>query len=69
MKMTKREVVNGKIIITTERKFLWFKIIEQFEALEKEFPPGYWQWLKLPDRTLVNDSLSFQLDVWNKIYK
>jgi hypothetical protein len=25
---------------------------------------GYWNWVEMPNHTLVNDTLSFQLDEW-----
>ena len=32
----------------------------------EEYPKGYWNWRKLPNKTLVYDNLSFQLDSWCK---
>lgn len=64
--MLKKEVINGKTVITVEQEWFVFKIVNQFEAQE-EMPKGYWEWLKLPNRSLVEDSLSFQLDAWNRL--
>ena len=66
MKMISKEVINGKTVITAEEKKLFRKKIRKFEA-QREFPPGYWDWLELPNKILVADSLSFQLNAWNKI--
>lgn len=66
MRMVKKEVINDKSVITTESKFLWWKNEQKFVA-QREFPKGYWTWLELPNLTLVPDSLSFQLDEWNRI--
>ena len=67
MRMIKKEIINGKSVITTEKsKFRFWKKEQKFVA-QKEFPKGYWTWLELPNLTLVPDSLSFQLDEWNKI--
>lgn len=66
MKMIKKEVVNKKIVITVEQGWFIFKTIKQYEA-QKEFLSGYWNWLKLPDRTMVPDYMSFQLDKWNRL--
>ena len=64
MRATKIETSNGKTIITTETKRLILKPkVRSFIATE-EYPTGYWNWLELPDKTLVGDRLSFQLDAW-----
>lgn len=66
MKMILKEVIDGKTVITTEYKILFWKIQRRFEA-QRERPKGYWDWLELPDRRIITDALSFQLDAWNKI--
>jgi hypothetical protein len=65
MKMIKKEVVDGKDVITTESNYFLFKRIRKFEAQE-ERPRGYWKWLELPDHKMVGH-LTFQLDSWNKL--
>lgn len=68
MKAIKKET-NGKghIILTCEDSVLFglFKPQKQFIAT-KEYPKGYWDWRKLPNKTLVGDGMSFQLDSWCK---
>ncbi|MDK2848777.1 MAG: hypothetical protein PWP34_2130 [Desulfuromonadales bacterium] len=66
MKFEHKEIVNGKTIITTSKRFLFWHIITKYEA-QKEFPKGYWEWLRLPNRNLVPDAVSFQLDAWNRM--
>ena len=68
MKAIKKETnENGNIILTCETSFLFGLIKKevQFIATE-EYPKGYWNWRKLPNKTLVHDNLSFQLDSWCK---
>jgi hypothetical protein len=68
MKAIKKETnENGNIILTCETSVLFGLIKKevQFIATE-EYPRGYWNWRKLPNKTLVYDSLSFQLDSWCK---
>lgn len=59
--------IGGKVVITTSTRFLFWHIIREYEA-QREFPRGYWDWLKLPNRDLVPSITSFQLDAWNKCY-
>ena len=66
MKMISKEVIDGKTVLTTETKGFFRKKIQQFEA-QREYPKGYWDWLELPNREMINDVLSFQLDAWNKL--
>ncbi len=66
MRMTSRGNINGKVVILTEEKYcLFWKKKKRFEA-QREICPGYWEWLELPDRILVDDRQSFQLDAWRK---
>ena len=65
MKFERKEIIDGKTVITTSKKFLFWYAITQYEA-QKESPKGYWEWLKLPNKDLVPDFISFQLDAWNK---
>ena len=66
MRMTSKEFVASKAVITTEEKVFFRVKVRKFEA-QIEFPKGYWKWLELPDYKLVDDVLSFQLDAWNKL--
>ena len=68
MKAIKKETnEKGNIILTCETSGLFGLIKKevQFIATE-ENPKGYWNWRKLPNKTLVYDNLSFQLDSWCK---
>jgi hypothetical protein len=63
--LKKEKCENGNIILTCEDS-IFFGLIKkeiQFIATE-EFPKGYWNWRMLPDRLLICDSISFQLDSW-----
>lgn len=66
MKFEHKEIINGKTVITTSKRLLFWHVITQYEA-QREYPNGYWTWLKIPNRTLVSSIISFQLDEWNKI--
>lgn len=68
MKAIKKEINDkGHIILTCEEPmfFSLFKSQKQFIATE-EYSKGYWNWRKLPDKTLVGDHMSIQLDSWCK---
>ena len=67
MKAIKKETnEKGYIILTCESSYLGlFKIQEKFIATE-ERPRGYWDWRRLPNKTIVTDNMSFQLDSWCK---
>jgi hypothetical protein len=68
MRAIKKEVnEKGHIILTCEDSLFFglHKSKVQFIATE-EFPSGYWNWRKLPDKTLVGYSMCFQLDSWCK---
>lgn len=66
MKMISKEVINDKTVITVETRGLLGRKQRSFEA-QREIPKGYWDWLELPNRKLVPDGLSFQLDAWNRL--
>ena len=65
MKFEHKEVIDGKTVVTTSTRFLFWHIITQYEAQER-ICHGYWTWLKLPNRDIVSDFQSFQLDAWNR---
>ena len=56
---------DGKTIIEAKNKFLFFRIKRKFIA-ESRACKSYWNWLELPEYNLVSDSISFQLDAWNR---
>lgn len=73
--MISKKVVNGKSVITTETSMIvknWWRKNQtittkrSFES-QKQYPKGYWTWLELPDKLIVNDALSFQLNAWNQL--
>lgn len=66
IKMISKITVSEKTIITTEEKVFFWKKTRRFLA-QREYPKGYWTWLELPNKTLVPDFLSFQLNEWNRI--
>lgn len=64
MKAIKKETnKKGHIILTCETSILFglFKPKKQFIAT-RQYCKGYWNWRKLPDKTLVGDKTAFQLD-------
>ena len=67
MKCIDRIEENNSTVLVIEKKILFglLKYQDRYIATE-EFPKGYWNWRKLPNRTLVGSSISFQLDSWNK---
>lgn len=66
MNFERKELINGRTVITTSYKPFFRKKFKQFEA-QREHPKGYWVWLELPEYKLVVDHLSFQLDEWNRV--
>jgi hypothetical protein len=68
--ISKEQDPQGKTILVCEQRlFFFWKRTQKFLAT-REFPKGYWEWLRFPNMNkLWNDKLSFQLDAWNKIYK
>lgn len=68
MNLTKLETVDGKLVLTVEFPFLFlFKKTRKFLASEERVPNKYWTWVELPNKTLVPDRLSFQLDYWARM--
>ena len=68
MRAIKKETNDkGNIILTCEGSVLFglFKPQKQFIATEEHLK-GYWNWRKLPNKTLIGDDMSFQLDSWCK---
>jgi hypothetical protein len=71
MKAIKKEInQKGHIILTCEDSVLFglFKPQKQFVATEEHLR-GYWNWRKLPNKTLVEDGIRFQLDSWCKDFE
>lgn len=69
MRAISRRLNRDNIILSCEEdiNFLFFKKTVKSEYIAtEEFPKGYWNWRKLPDKTLISSHLSFQLDSWNK---
>ena len=65
-----KETSKGLMTIdtVTSRSFLGIKLkdVKRTFIANKERPKGYWNWVEMPNKTLVNDRLSFQLDEWMK---
>lgn len=64
--VSKSENEEGKTIIETESKILFFKKTRRFVAVER-VAGEYFNWLELPHYLSVPDALSFQLDAWKRI--
>lgn len=55
----------GHVILTCESSYLFGLLKPKTKFLAtKEYPRGYWNWRKLPNKTLIGTKLSFQLDDW-----
>ena len=68
MRAIKKETnEKGHIILTCEYSILFglFKPKKKFIATEQTFKK-YWNWRSLPNKMMVGDSMSFQLDSWCK---
>jgi hypothetical protein len=68
MRVTKIETENGKTVITTETpRWLWFlkPRVQRFVAARR-IVGDFWEWLELPDKRLVTDQSSYQLDAWKR---
>jgi len=65
-----KETSKGLMTIdtVTSRSFLGIKLkdVKRTFIANKECPKGYWNWVEMPNKTLVNDRLRFQLDEWMK---
>jgi hypothetical protein len=51
----------------TDRSFLGIIKLKPKKRIfftDRRIVGDFWEWLELPDKTLVEDRLSFQLDVW-----
>ncbi len=63
MKCIGIEIEKGRPILLVERNWILFKTVTKYFA-KNSMAPGYWHWLKLPNKTRISDSLSSQLDKW-----
>lgn len=66
MRLIAKEEQDGKTVLVVESKlFFIFPRVRKFIA-EREIAGEYFSWLELPEKTLVPDHLSFQLDAWKR---
>ncbi len=67
MKMDRKEVIDGKTVITTSQRFLFWYRIRMFESQGPVITGGTrcMRWLELPNKTIVPIMLTIQLDAWN----
>ena len=68
MKPLERKVLeNGHIQITVEESSLFGLIKSKITFTSNRIIAGKFRnWVKEPNKTIVSDSLSFQLDEWNE---
>lgn len=72
MRVTNILKENSKGLMTietlTDRSFLGIKLkpIKRTFIANKEYTEGYWNWVEMPNKIIVSDKLSFQLDEWLK---
>lgn len=63
--ISKETLENGTIIITTEESFLLGLVKKQTKYSSNKIIAGNFRsWLKEPNKLLVPDRMSFQLDAW-----
>lgn len=70
MKLKSKIKINGKDVLEVEFCYFFglFKKVRKYES-QKECPTGYWDWLELPDRKILDGIAigSAQLDAWNRL--
>jgi hypothetical protein len=66
MKFVKYDTQDGKPVIETESRFLWWRWRVRYLA-DRQSTANYWHWLRLPGLVLVPDVVSFQLDAWQRL--
>jgi hypothetical protein len=55
---------NNIMTVVVFRFWKW-RLLRRYKAV-REFPPGHWDWLKMPNMIIVGTTMSFQLDAWRK---
>jgi hypothetical protein len=66
MKLKKKTTdEKGRTVLVCDDRVLFLKRERRFVA-QSEIVSGYWRWLELPNKSMVPDTLSFQLDTWNR---
>jgi hypothetical protein len=70
MKAIQRSVRDGRIYIITETD-KWFGLVKKQRTFSsgRQIVGDFYRWVEEPDKTIVPDSLSFQLDEWNRFLK
>lgn len=70
MKAIEKEVnADGHIILTCTKSYLFGLIKRKLRFIAtNEYLKGFWNWRKLPNRSLVNDHTSIQLNSWCKTF-
>ena len=63
MKAIKIEEVNGQTEITVETGCWIFKQETIYRTVSR-IAGNFYQWVKLPNKTIVTDAMNFQLDSW-----
>jgi hypothetical protein len=68
MRAIKKEVnEKGEILLTCAEDYFFGMVTKKTQYIAtEEYPKGYWNWRKMPDKTLLNDMLFFQLNSWCK---
>ena len=67
MKPIEMKEVDGHTEIKVETGFWIFKRVTTYRTNGVRVGVGgYFRWLKLPNKTLVHDALSFRLDAWKR---
>jgi len=71
MKPVSKEILkDGTIIITVEKSYLFGLIKDRTTFSSNRIIVGdYREWVEEPDKINVPESLSLQLDTWNRTFK
>jgi len=65
MRVIKKEInKKNNIVLTCQDSVLLGLFKQQVKFITtEEYSCGYWNWRKLPDKTLIDDELSSKLDI------
>ena len=65
MKFERKEIIGGNTVITTSKRFLFWRIITKYQFT---FYAGG-NWVTYPHGILVDVTVQAQLSVWDKMHK
>lgn len=69
MKLINRKVQGKVITLYVEKSYIFGLVKRKLTySSNKAYTKNYREWVKEPNKTLVPDRLSFQLDAWNNSF-